>query len=91
MRDQLFRCATSVAANYRASGRAKSDRDYLNKLKICEEESDEAEFWMDMLVASDLVPKHKIEALMKEASELTAIITASCITKRRNMENSGGR
>ncbi len=90
IRDQLFRCATSVAANYRASGRAKSDKDYLNKLKICEEESDEAEFWMDMLVACDLVPMHKIEALMKEASELTAIITASCITKRRNMEKSGG-
>ena len=91
IRDQLFRCASSVAANYRASGRAKSDKDYLNKLKICEEESDEAEFWMDMLVASDLVSKHKIEALMKEASELTAIITSACITKRRNMENSGGR
>ena len=90
IRDQLFRCASSVAANYRASGRAKSDKDYLNKLKICEEESDEAEFWMDMLVACDLVPKHKIEALMREASELTAIITASCITKRRNMKKSGG-
>ncbi len=91
MRDQLFRCATSVAANYRASGRAKSDKDYLNKLKICEEESDEAEFWMDMLVACELVKRHKIEALMKEANELTAIITTSCITKRRNMKKSGGR
>ena len=50
----------------------------------------EAEFWMDMLVACDLVPKHKIEALMRETSELTAIITASCITKRRNMKKSGG-
>ena len=90
MRDQLFRCATSVAANYRASGRAKSDKDYLNKLKICEEESDEAEFWMDMLAACELVKRHKIESLMKEANELTAIITASCITKRRNMKKSGG-
>ena len=91
MRDQLFRCATSVAANYRASGRAKSDRDYLNKLKICEEEADEAEFWMDLIVACELVRVSKIEALMKEADELTAIITSACITKRRNMENSGGR
>ena len=91
MRDQLFRCATSVAANYRASGRAKSDRDYLNKLKICEEEADEAVFWMDMLEACELVRKHKIEALMQEANELTAIITASCITKRRNMIKNGGR
>ena len=91
MRDQLFRCATSVAANYRASGRAKSDRDYLNKLKICEEEADEAGFWMDLIVACELVRVSKIEALMKEADELTAIITSACITKRRNMENSGGR
>lgn len=91
MRDQLFRCATSVAANYRASGRAKSERDYLNKLKICEEESDESVFWMEMLVSCELVRSQKIEALLQEANELTAIITASCITKRRNMEKSGGR
>ena len=91
MRDQLFRCATSVAANYRASGRAKSDKDYLNKLKICEEEADESAFWMDMLVECELVRSPKIEALMQEANELTAIITASCITKRRNMKQSSGR
>lgn len=91
MRDQLFRCATSVAANYRAALRAKSDRDYLNKLKICEEEADEAEFWMDLLVRCALVKQHKVEPLMKEADELTAIITASCITKRRNMRTVGGR
>ena len=91
MRDQLFRCATSVAANYRAALRAKSDRDYLNKLKICEEESDESGFWMEMLVACNLVPMNKIESLIRESGELTAIITASCISKRRNMRKSGGR
>ena len=90
MRDQLFRCATSVAANYRAALRAKSDRDYLNKLKICEEESDESDFWMDLLVACELVKQYKVEPLMKEANELTAIITASIITKRRNIKKSGG-
>ena len=91
MRDQLFRCATSVAANYRAALRAKSDKDYLNKLKICEEESDESGFWMDMLAASELVKRYKVEPLMMEANELTAIITTSIVTKRRNMKKSGGR
>lgn len=85
MRDQLFRCATSVAANYRAAQRAKSDRDYLNKLKICEEEADEAWFWMDIIVACELIPLAKAEPLMNEAHELTAIISACCITKRRNI------
>ncbi len=46
---------------------------------------------MDLIVACELVRVSKIEALMKEADELTAIITSACITKRRNMENSGGR
>ena len=87
MRDQLFRCATSVAANYRAALRAKSDRDYLNKLKICEEESDESGFWVDMLVACDLVKLQKVENLMKEANDLTAIIASSIVTKRRNMKD----
>ena len=91
MRDQLFRCATSVAANYRAALRAKSDKDYLNKLKICEEEPDESDFWMDMLAACELVKRYKVEPLMKEANELTAIITTSIVTKRRNMKKSGGR
>ena len=91
MRDQLFRCATSVAANYRAALRAKSDKDYLNKLKICEEESDESDFWMDMLAACELVKRYKVEPLMKEANELTEIITTSIVTKRRNMKKSGGR
>ena len=91
MRDQLFRCATSVAANYRAALRAKSDRDYLNKLKICEEESDESEFWMDLLVACDLVKLQKVENLMKEANELTAIIASSIVTKRRNMKEARQR
>lgn len=87
IRDQLFRCATSVAANYRAAHRAKSDRDYLNKLKVCEEECDEAWFWMDFLVACELMEAHLVESLMKEANELTAIITACCITKRRNISS----
>ena len=38
---QLVRCATSIGANYRAACRAKSTPDFLNKLKIVEEEADE--------------------------------------------------
>ena len=91
MRDQLFRCATSVAANYRAAHRAKSDRDYLNKLKICEEEADESIFWIEMIVFCGLIPADKTENLLQEANEITAIISASCITKRKHIEESKNR
>src|SRR5205085_4083551 len=38
---QIVRCSASVGANYRAALRAKSNADFINKLKIVEEESDE--------------------------------------------------
>jgi len=39
---QLLRSGTSVGANYRAVCRAKSTSDFINKLRIVEEECDES-------------------------------------------------
>ena len=74
---QLVRSATSVGANYRAACRAKSDKDYINKLKICEEESDECCYWLELL--ADLVSDNnqKLQELKQESSELTAIFVSS--------------
>jgi len=47
--NQLIRCSSSVGANYRASQRAKSTADFVNKLKIVEEEVDESNFFLDLL------------------------------------------
>ncbi len=44
---QLIRCSSSVGANYRAVCRAKSNADFLNKLKIVEEELDEAMYYLN--------------------------------------------
>lgn len=53
---QLIRSGTSVGANYRAACRAKSKADFVNKLKIVEEECDESLYWMELLVAAELIP-----------------------------------
>ena len=52
---QLLRSGTSVGANYRAVCRAKSGADFINKLRIVEEESDESLFWVELLVVWPLV------------------------------------
>ena len=57
---RLLRSGTSVGANYRAVCRAKSTADFLNKLRIVEEECDESLFWMELLVENNLV---KVRAL----------------------------
>lgn len=83
---QLLRCASSIGANYRAACRAKSDRDFLNKLKICEEESDECLYWLDHIGHFELIkPASRLEPLYQEAREVCAIITASAKTAKARL------
>jgi four helix bundle protein len=77
---QIVRAGTSVGANYRAACRAKSDRDFINKLTILEEEADETAFWLEMLMESSLLNNEQTQRLHKEASELAAIFVASANT-----------
>lgn len=83
---QIIRCSTSVGANYRAACRAKSDADFINKLRIVEEESDETSYWLELLEETFLIEPLRIKTLKKEVNEITAIIVASqkTIQKRIN-------
>ena len=78
---QLFKSSSSVAANYRAVCRGKSDSDFLNKLKIVDEEADESLFWLEFIKELDIVcDKIELEKLIKEADELVAIFSAAIRT-----------
>jgi four helix bundle protein len=79
---QLLRSGTSVGANYRAVCRAKSTADFLNKLRIVEEECDESLFWMELLVENNLVKSARLKSLMQEGDELLCIAVASAKTTR---------
>jgi four helix bundle protein len=79
---QLLRSGTSVGANYGAVCRAKSNLDFINKLRIVEEECDESLFWMELLVDNKLMRPSRLAALMKEADELLSIFVASAKTAR---------
>jgi len=71
--DQLLRSGTSVPANYRASCRARSNADFIAKMGIVEEETDESVFWIEMLVDTNLVRQKLVEDLLDEGNQLTAI------------------
>ena len=79
---QLIRSGTSIGANYRAACRAKSTPDMINKMKIVEEESDEAEYWLELLVEAELVPQEQIKTIYKETDEILAMTVASLKTLR---------
>lgn len=73
---QVLRSGTSVGANYRERHRAKSDPDIINKFESVLQELDETDYWLDLLVRSDILPTSKAESLIKETNELIAIFTA---------------
>ena len=80
---QLLRSGTSVAANYRASVRAKSPADFVAKMGIVEEECDESMFWMELLIESGRIKEERLSGLMREGGEILAISVASIKTARR--------
>jgi four helix bundle protein len=85
---QLIRCSSSVGANYRAACRAKSTADFINKLKIVEEEADEAMYFLDLLKEVVKESFHfEIDRLLKEANELVAIYVSSIKKVRQNQKS----
>ena len=79
---QIVRSSTSAGANYRAACREKSIPDFINKLKIVEEETDETQYWLEILEERGLVPSERIEILKKEVNEILSIVVASIKTMR---------
>jgi four helix bundle protein len=84
---QLLRSGTSVGANYRAACRAKSAADFVNKLKIVEEECDETLYWMELLVESGCMPRGSFRGAHAEADEILSIIVVSLRTTRARFAN----
>ena len=84
--NQLIRSSSSPAANYRAASRAKSSADFINKLKIVEEELDESIFFLELLDHFNPTLSDNNKVLIKEASELLAITVQSITTSRAKLD-----
>ena len=80
--NQLIRASTSVAANYRAACRSKSTKDFIYKLGIVEEETDESLYWMELLIESGIVAASRLSDLMVEGNKILAIIVSSIKTAK---------
>lgn len=81
---QLIRSSSSVGANYRAACRAKSTKDFINKLKIVEEELDESLYFIELITDLSENKNEEWKAIYSEGDRLLAIIVKSIITLRKN-------
>ena len=84
---QLIRSSSSVEANYRAAQRAKSGNDFINKLKIAEEEVDESIYFLEILEELNPQFSNNIKPLISEGTELLKIIVASLVIVRNRISN----
>ncbi len=74
---QLVRSGTSVAANYRATCRARSRSEFIAKIGAVLEEADETQLWLELIIAGKLLPVKRVQQLLDEANELVAIFVSS--------------
>ncbi len=81
---QLLRSGTSVAANYRAACRSKSEADFISKLGTVVEEADESLLWLELLEEADICSSAPVAPLKVEADELLRIFSKSLNTAKSN-------
>ena len=85
---QIIESPTSVATNYRAALKGRSSAEFISKLNIVLEESDESQFWFEIIEeTSETKDPKKLKQLLNESNELTAIFASSLKTARNNIKN----
>ncbi len=72
-----------MAANHRAMSRARSKAEYFAKLSIVVEEIDEALFWLELMVETEIMPQKRLAPLLREATELLSMFAST----RKSLKN----
>ena len=84
---QIVRSGTSPAANYRAACIGKSGKDFLNKLKMVEEELDETSHWLEVIMETNMLPESRVKDLYEESIALLKIIVSSIVSTRKYLSS----
>jgi four helix bundle protein len=83
---QLLRSATSVGAHYREAKRAKSDADCISKIEGALQAPEESAYWLELLSESEIIALAKLQPLLNEAEELTAVFV-TIVKKAKGLLN----
>lgn len=83
---QLLNAATSIGANFEEAVAAFSKADFTHKLSISTKEAYETNYWLRLIRDTELLPKHRLEDIINESSEIKKILTAAVKTAQQNPE-----
>jgi four helix bundle protein len=88
IRAQLVSSGTSVGANYRAACRSRSRAEFIAKIGVVEEESDESAYWLELIIEGGFLRQNRVEPLLNEANEITKIMARSRVSASSRVKKS---
>ena len=88
----LIRCGTAVGSTYRSACISKNGYDFLARLGVVEDATDETCYWLELILETKLVPAEGVTALHEEGRKLRRIFGKSrkAALRRRREEIRGG-
>lgn len=81
---QFLRSGTSIGANVGEAQSAASRADFINKMTIAQKEARESLYWLRLIEKAEIVPPHRLQPLLQETDEVTAIITSIIVSTKKN-------
>ena len=77
IKTQITKSGTSIGANYREANRARSKADFRNKIRICESEASETQYWLEVIVKLNWLSREQVKWEYEECGELLGIFTSA--------------
>ena len=82
---QILRSGTNPGSMVREAVNAKSGNDFIHKLSIALKETDETQYWLELLYMSNYLNDVEFESIHADTIEVAKILTASIRTKKKNL------
>ena len=86
MSKQMLRAGTSIGANTRESINAQSKLDFINKLNIALKETDETQYWLELLYETNFLNEKQFQSIYDDSKEIAALLVTIIKTTKKNLE-----
>ena len=83
IKNQITKSGTSIGANYREANRSRSKADFRSKIRICESEASETQYWLEVIIDANMLSRDEVNAKYDECGELLGILTS--ISKKTSL------
>ena len=85
--DQIIRSSASIGSNNRAACRVKSTKDFIYKLQVVEEESDETMYFLELLAEFNAKYKVEMRNIYRTTEIVLKVMVASIKTSQKKQES----